>query len=152
VQEKKGADKIMKIMKKIEEVRQKVISGDIDPNDLAKDGIEAIFAGMQRPLGTATPEWEKLMRHFVNDDKELDRLCGKEPSFNGSRWGLACIAYIAGNSVCTSETATVTGTSRSMSLEMIKNLDAEENLNLAHFDNDDTKAAYTNAFKNAGDK
>ena len=86
------------------------------------------------------------MSKFTNTPEELNRLCGMEPEFNSSRWGMACIAYIAGNSTCTSETATATGTVRAMSLEMIKNLDAE-GARLADFKNAEIEAAYTEAVK-----
>jgi hypothetical protein len=136
----------MNITGKIDEVRKKIISGDIDADTLAAQGMKAMFTGMQRPLGTPTHDWVELMRNFANNSTELDRLCGKDSEFNGSRWGMACLAYIAGNSTCTADTAKAGGTVRSMSLEMIKNLDAEGS-NLTDFKSVDTDSAFTNAFK-----
>ncbi|MFM9903646.1 MAG: hypothetical protein ACKVQJ_03635 [Pyrinomonadaceae bacterium] len=115
----------MDIVNKIEILRQKVKGGQIDAEDLAAWAIDAMRSGMQRPVGVETPQWRLLMSKISTDADELDRLCGKEDRFNQSRWGLASVAYIAGNALCTSETVTATGTIRAMSIEMIKNLDAE---------------------------
>jgi Animal haem peroxidase len=120
----KKEKKEMNIAEKIEILRQRVIKGEVSANALARDGIKAMKMGMQRPLGTRTTEWAALMGYITDDADELTRLCGLETRFNESRWGLASVAYIGGNSLCTSETVTATGTLRAMSIEMIKNLDA----------------------------
>lgn len=113
----------MNIGKKIQEVRRKIVMG-LEPtlaNDIARDGRAAIFAGIGTFNGdgvvtSVTPEWTKLMTHFKNNDDELKRLCGQEKQFNQADWGLECLAYIAGDSTCTSDTTYGTGTKRSMLL------------------------------------
>ena len=131
----------MKIKQKIEEVRQQILDGDTTlGNDIARAGMAAIFKGIN------SSEWEAMMNYFKNDQRELDRLCGREEAFNKSRWGLACLAYVAGNSVCTAMTATDTGTMRGMTPAMIQNLDAEE-APLALFKDSQTDSALSEAFK-----
>ncbi len=96
-------------------------------DEIAKAGKDAILAGMLKDDGSVTPEWENMMKYFKNDQKELDRLCGQEQGFNNSRWGLMCLAYIAGNSLCTITTTNTTGTERNFTDVMKYNLDAESN-------------------------
>ncbi len=93
--------------------------------DIAKAGKAAIIAGMRNADGSLTAEWEKMMEFFANDQRELDRLCGRENDFNNSRWGIMCLAYIAGNSLCTITTTDTGGTERNFSDVMKYNLDAE---------------------------
>jgi hypothetical protein len=127
----------MKIMQKIEDVRQQILDGDTTlAEDLATQGIEAIFEGIK------SPKWEALMGNFANNQNELDRLCGRDQVFNKSRWGLACLAYIAGNSTCTATTATDGGTARGMTPAMKLNLDAESQP-LALFKDDQTDSSFT---------
>lgn len=121
----------LQIVDKIDEVIQRIL-GDpdngIDPdtvlaNTIAQDGLEAIFAGLgpfDEATGvfpTVTEEWTKLMKHFAAEDSdELKRLCGQDRDFNRTEWGRHCLAYIAGDSDCTSETTMRGGTKRSMLL------------------------------------
>jgi hypothetical protein len=107
--------------------------------DIARDGLKAIFSGTgpwENGVVTAvTEEWKTLMLHFAPENsRELERLCGQDRDFNGSEWGKHCLAYIAGDSGCTSETTMATGTKRSMLLvdqfanpprRMLEILDAE---------------------------
>lgn len=126
----------MHIGDKIDEVRQRIIDGDQTlANIISRAGLKAIFTGIGQfdhngVVTNPTFEWKDLMRNFANDQKELDRLCGKEAFFNRSDWGLACLAYIAGDSTCTSDTTATTGTKRSMlaheDRQMLENLDAEQ--------------------------
>lgn len=81
---------------------------------LAKAGRDAILAGMLMPDGKPTDQWKALMEFVTDKPTELARLCGQDPVFNASEWGRFCLAYIAGDSTCTSETPGVTGTRRTM--------------------------------------
>ena len=121
-------------MRKIEEVRQQVLAGDSAlASEISLDAVNAIFTGMRGSNGDVTPEWKKLMSHYANNTTELDRLCGKDKTFNNSKWGPFCLAYIAGDATCGEETATTTGTGRSITLhdqinenhEMVDCVDAE---------------------------
>lgn len=137
----------MKIGEKIDKVRLEIINGTTPSmaEDLARAGVKAIFAGIGEwdaageVVVNVSPEWTDLMKLFVPDDaKELARLCGQDKDFNESDWGLACLAYIAGDSTCTAPTAWTTGGKRSMIMhpdrDMIKNLDAETTDGLAKFE------------------
>jgi hypothetical protein len=84
--------------------------------ELAEAAIAAMSAGMGNAAGEVPSKWETLMRIFTNDQTELDRLCGRDQVFMNSQWGKFCLAYIAGDSVCTSETTMRGGTKRSMLL------------------------------------
>lgn len=119
----------LQIGNKIDEVIQRILgdpANDIEPditlaNDIARDGLEAIFAGLgpfeNGVFTTVTEEWKGLMRHFAAENsRELVRLCGQDRDFNRAEWGRHCLAYIAGDSVCTSETTMETGVKRSMLL------------------------------------
>lgn len=122
----------MNIRGKLKEQRDFILNdptgaGKTRADDIAKAGKKAIMAGMRKDDGTVTTEWEDLMKFFKNDQRELDRLCGREKEFNRSRWGLMCLAYIAGNSLCTVTTTETTGTERNFSDVMKYNLDAEIN-------------------------
>lgn len=129
----------MRIRQRITRVRQEILDGNTTlGNDIAQDAISAMFKGI------GSPEWETFMRRFSTNTAELNRLCGREASFNNSRWGLACLAYIAGNGVCTALTATETGTERGMTPPMLVNLDAE-NQAAAIFENEDTMNAFVDA-------
>ena len=113
----------MKITSNIEKVRQEIIAGTTTGVEVAEDAMEAIFNGL------GSDEWEKLMKRYASDDKELERLCGREDAFNQTQWGKFCLVYIAGDSTCTSETALTTGTLRTMTIvperEMLKVLDED---------------------------
>lgn len=115
----------LKIGEKIDNVRNEIQSGLRSGSALATLGIEAIFKGMDDPA------WELLMREFTDDKTELDRLCGRDDWFMAQPWGQHCLAYIAGDSTCTSETALRTGTKRSMREDptrgMEQLIDKEEN-------------------------
>lgn len=126
----------MRIGQNIENVRREIKkNGNVmRANRIARDGIAAIFAGIGKfneegVVTEATAEWKRLMSHFATTQEELDRLCGKEKNFNASDWGMVCLAYIAGDSTCTSTTTDTTGTRRSMLVDpdrrMLENLDAE---------------------------
>lgn len=126
----------LKIGEKLEKVRKYIEDGDaVLANDLAKAAEDAIFAGIgrfnqDRVVVEGTKEWERLMKFFTDDPKELARLCGKDRGFNGSSWGLRCLAYIAGDGGCTSMTARAGGTMRTINVQqdsvaMLTNLDYE---------------------------
>ena len=90
---------------------------------IAEAGRDAVLAGMQTPDGEVTPQWERLMKFITDDPRELERLCGKDTVFNDSQWGLYCLAYIAGDSDCTSETPGATGMKRTMTLPQLADRD-----------------------------
>lgn len=135
----------LQIGKNIEEVSRRILGDDENPpdttlaNDIARDGIKALISGMgtleNGVVTKVTDDWKNLMRHFAADNsRELERLCGQDRDFNGSEWGMHCLAYIVGDSTCTSETTMRGGTRRSMLLvdelanpsrNMLENLDAE---------------------------
>lgn len=98
----------LKIGEKIDKVRDEIEAGLRSGSDLAELGKEAVFKGMNDPA------WETLMREFTDDKTELDRLCGKDEWFMKQPWGQLCLAYIAGDSICTSMTARKTGAKRTM--------------------------------------
>lgn len=136
----------MRITEKLNNVRQRILNGDVTlADDIAADGIAAIFAGIN------SDKWQILMKNFAADGSpELERLCGRDTDFNNSRWGMACLAYIAGNSICTATTAAATGTIRGMDSAMILNLDAgagaggageAEQTSLAIFNDEPTASA-----------
>ncbi|CAN5379659.1 hypothetical protein BH10ACI1_BH10ACI1_24710 [soil metagenome] len=114
----------MSIMKKIDEVRKDIMDSapaikKTKANDLADLGREAMFHGIK------SAQWKKYMKKFTNNQKELDRLTGKDETFNKSEWGMQCLAYIASNSTCTVTTIDTTGTRRNMNDDMIAVLDTE---------------------------
>lgn len=116
----------MEINKKIEAVRMEIKNGNKALGEkIGDDGLKALITGMRDANGKTTPEWEALMSNFTDDQKELDRLCGREEAFNKSRWGLFCLAYIAGDSTCTSDTAMTTGARRSIVLRDLMNGNTE---------------------------
>jgi hypothetical protein len=105
----------MKLNEKLEAVRLQIKNGDNALADkIGMDAVNAIFTGMRDANGDVTPAWETLMRNFTTDQKELDRLCGKDDAFNNSKWGAFCLAYIAGDATCTADTAFTTGARRSI--------------------------------------
>jgi len=105
----------MKINEKMEAVRLRIKNGDTELADkIGGDAVKAIFKGMRDASGGVTPEWIALMSNYTDDQAELDRLCGKDQAFNNSKWGSVCLAYIAGDSTCTSDTAYMTGGRRSI--------------------------------------
>jgi hypothetical protein len=125
----------LQIGEKLDIARQRVLDGDeAFAEKVAQNALAAMFAGMGRfdrngVIVEGTIEWETLMLNFTDEPQELARLCGKERLFNGSDYGLACIAYIAGDAPCTSHTGDTTGTKRTMMLQternMLENLDAD---------------------------
>jgi hypothetical protein len=100
----------LKIVENLERVRKLIEDGDKSGSALAELGKEAMFKGI------GSNEWETLMKEFVPEgSKELDRLCGRDHWFmSQDPWGPLCIAYIAGDSNCTSATARRGGTMRTM--------------------------------------
>jgi hypothetical protein len=115
------------VIQNIRRVRAKVMGGDtIFTDDLTKKAINAIVAGM-RDNGQVTDEWKALMEIYAVDDQtQLDRLCGKDPVFMAGDWARECLAYIAGNSTCGSDTATMTGTERNFNTQMRDKLELFE--------------------------
>lgn len=113
----------MNIVKNITDVRDDITAGRTSGVEVANEAVQAISDGL------GSDAWEKLMNRYAKTPQELDRLCGREQKFNDTQWGKFCLVYIAGDSTCTSETAQMTGTGRSMTLvperEMLKILDED---------------------------
>lgn len=104
----------MQIGEKLKTLRKDSAADPDLAKRLAKAGKDAIIAGMLKPNGDTTEQWTKLMEFVTDDPKELERLCGQDPAFLESDWGPYCLAYIAGDATCTSETPGSTGTRRTM--------------------------------------
>jgi hypothetical protein len=100
----------MQIVANIEKIRNEIMAGSRSGTDVARMALRAISDGM------GSKAWEELMGLYASNSEELNRLCGREPNFNQTQWGMFCLAYIAGDSTCTSETAMETGTLRSMNI------------------------------------
>ena len=100
----------MKINEKIAKVRSECMA---DPNE-GKNLADLAFAALDAGMGSTA--WRKLMSRFTDDQDELRRLNGLDEEFNEKQWGKFCLAYMLGDSTCTSETAMETGTHRTMSL------------------------------------
>ncbi|MGC2238542.1 MAG: hypothetical protein WA584_20475 [Pyrinomonadaceae bacterium] len=147
----------MNIVNNIDVQLENIRNGD---ETLAKEisdaALDAVLAGIGKfdqngVVIQVTPQWEKFMRYFAGNEQELARLCGKEKAFNDSEWGLHCLAYMAGDSDCTSETQSTTGAKRTMTLmeelapsrRMLETLDAEgvdlANLRSSNSEGDGTK-------------
>src|SRR6185369_2874958 len=115
---------VLRIVENLERVRQDIENGTgpISAADLAKLAIDAIFKGIGTFDGdvviNVNPKWKELMKVYtpVEGSNELKRLCGEDLTFMRTTWGRHCLAYIAGDSTCTSETAKKGGTKRSMLL------------------------------------
>lgn len=117
-------------MKKINERRDFIKDNQNDAgktlaNSISMAGVNAILKGMKNSDGSSTNEWKTLMEYFANNDDELKRLCGEDDAFNQFDWSSQCLAYIAGNSLCTVTSATMTGTGRNFTPEMEKDLDRD---------------------------
>ncbi|MEQ1606551.1 MAG: hypothetical protein ABL999_16955 [Pyrinomonadaceae bacterium] len=106
------------VVQKIRETRRKILDDEgtfaADLRDLA---IEAFKGGMN------SKEWEDLMKNYADSSAQLNRLCGRDKIFNRSDWGMACIVYVAGNSSCGTDTATMTGTERGFHRVMSEQMD-----------------------------
>ena len=83
--------------------------------------ILAITSGMKSGIPGHPSDWEKLMDFFANPVKgspayveEMDRLCGRDTDFLNVTYGKYCLAYIAGDSTCGSDTTGTTGTLRTI--------------------------------------
>lgn len=100
----------MNIGNKIDTVREEIIAGTTSGAEIADEAIAAIENGL------GSDAWEILMNRYANNETELKRLCGREPEFNAKDYAKHCLVYIAGDSACTAETATATGTRRTMTL------------------------------------
>ena len=124
----------MRIKEKIDLVSQEIVqNGNTElARRIAFDGLDSIIAGMRTGTGETTPEWRRLMSHFTDDADELKRLCGEDPRFNDTEWGLFCLAYIAGDSTCTSDTTMRGGTLRSIRMhdELAGNNDLKDTLDV----------------------
>lgn len=127
----------LSIRQKLEAIRQEIEDGNTSlADEMADLGLKAVFAGLgpfDRTSGvftSVTTAWQDLMEKITTDPTELSRLCGKDKTFNESEWGVVCLAYIAGDSICTAPTARRGGTARTMSedltRQMLETLDAEE--------------------------
>ncbi|MFT3743455.1 MAG: hypothetical protein QM785_04080 [Pyrinomonadaceae bacterium] len=103
---------------------------------LARAAVRAILKGMD------SVAWEDMMKYYAREDdkttidqKQLDRLCGRQDSFLNSTWGKECLVYIASNSTCGDETVTMTGTLRTFTPQMRKQLeDFEDSPSTGHDD------------------
>lgn len=113
------------IIENIRRVRQRAASDPIFAGDLRRLAVDAIRFGME-DNGSVTTSWGDLMTHYKSNEVQLRRLCGQEPAFVQSDWGLACLAYIAGNSTCGIDTATMTGTERGFTPEMYEQMEEFE--------------------------
>ncbi len=114
------------IIENIRRIRQKVASDPVFAGDLRRLAIDAIRFGMEKDDGTPTPQWKELMSNYASDKTQLERLSGEDEAFENSDWGLACLAYIAGNSTCGIDTATMTGTERGFTPDMYDQMEEFE--------------------------
>ncbi len=114
----------MRIVEKVIEYNRYLLSQPDDVrkqllDDLAKKGRKAIFEGLK------SKDWCEFMDKFADTKEQLDRLTGKDKAFNETMWGMQCLAYMASNSTCTSDTITGTGTLRNMPIDMVLALDRD---------------------------
>lgn len=139
----------LRIRENLERVRRDIENGTgpVSGAELADLAIQAMFEGIGTFDGDVVIDvndaWKDLMKVYapVEGSNELRRLCGEDLRFNRTTWGRHCLAYVAGDSTCTIETAGRGGTQRSMILvdqilgeqeppqpprRMLELLDAEE--------------------------
>lgn len=129
------------IIQKIRDVRREIIKDKTGTkaDDLMELAAKALLAGIYKPDGKPTKDWETLMKNFAyaGDSDQLERLCGQVDAFmvpfpNG--WGPLCLVYIAGNAACGILTATDTGTERGFTKGMYDFMD--------RFEDEDTDDLY----------
>lgn len=113
----------MKIIEKINEIHCKIYS---DPTgDGGKIGERLQTKATAVILGTEDHEtaMKKYMSEFVVNEKQLNRLMGKDEKFEENTWAKKIRAYMVSNSTCGIDTGT--GTRNNMTLAMIESLDQD---------------------------
>ena len=110
----------MKITKKMADIHDFIknnSAGEGLANDLQKAATKAIRGGM------TSDDWKKYMCYFASNPEQLQRLIGREESYNGTIYGPDTLAYMVANSTCGPGTDTETG--RFMNAEMLESLDRD---------------------------
>ena len=101
------------IMENIERVRRAVEKGDISATEISSLAVEAIFKGKGHQA------WKDYVEMFIvdPDSREFRRLCGEDTWFyERGEWADRCLAYFVGDGVCTSLSARMGGTKRTMAM------------------------------------
>lgn len=101
----------LRIRQKIRETNKKIMLDKSLGHEIGIQAMKVIFEG--HALGSS--EWRTLMEFYADPETpELKRLCGDDTEFMKLDWGRRCIAYIAGDCACGSETITTGGALRSI--------------------------------------
>ncbi len=121
-QNAKENDREMKIIDKINEIHCRIYADPTGEGGRLGDKLQQKATAII--LGTEDHEsaMKKYMSEFVVNEKQLDRLMGKDKEFeDGTTWAKKIRAYMVSNSTCGIDTGT--GTRNNMSPAMIASLD-----------------------------
>ncbi len=119
----------MQINKKIDDLLTEFTTtggaGRMKARDFAKAALKAALKGIgefdaaDKVVTKVNTQWEDFMKLITTDATELARLCGKDTAFMDKKWSKHCLAYMVGDSTCTSTTNITTGPRRTMDMDIV---------------------------------
>ena len=89
----------MKIVDKIDTIKTNM-QNDREGNAVLGEKMRTL-ASLAMIEGINSNAWEQYMRIFASNDKQLQRLTGKDEDYNvNTTWGKTALAYIVAGGVC----------------------------------------------------